>query len=106
MAAETVFCWKWMDKVVQVHARRRKGLTENKCPICFEENVCQQDQAILPECGHVFCVVCIKQWAKRHSGLTLGCPLCRRKFRTISYIVEGPFPEVRFECIYCSIEED
>ena len=44
-----------------------------------------QDQATIESCIHVFCFVCIKEWATKAENT---CPLCKQKFNKISYTDE------------------
>ncbi|CDW79707.1 ring u-box protein [Stylonychia lemnae] len=51
------------------------------CTICqceMEDN----DQASLESCIHLFCFVCIKEWATKAENT---CPLCKSKFNKIIY---------------------
>ena len=98
---------KFMWSGVKCAKRNMNSSTE--CPICLEKDVHPQDQAIIPECGHLFCMLCIKRWAERHPGLTLGCPLCRQIFRKVIYFEEardecGSVWWTHIKCIYCIID--
>lgn len=46
------------------------------CPICYVDEVPENDQLILPECGHRFCAHCILTWSTVRST----CPLCKGSF--------------------------
>jgi len=52
---------------------------EKKCCICLSpsvENECRTDA-----CAHVFCLVCLQEWAK----VKLCCPLCKTPFAHIQH---------------------
>jgi len=49
---------------------------EEPCVICLEHI---KDKAIIKGCSHIFCVMCIRNWA--HTNTT--CPLCKHPFDVI-----------------------
>lgn len=50
-----------------------------ECPVCLDTELDELEDAVT-NCGHRFCVPCIKQVMKSSSG----CPLCRTKIETIN----------------------
>jgi hypothetical protein len=46
------------------------------CPICYVDEVPEDDQLVLPECGHRFCALCLIAWA----AVRPTCPLCKGAF--------------------------
>ena len=65
----------------------------SQCPICLGE-LRDETRAVLPSCGHDFCLPCIKQWsstllsAQQQSGSRL-CPLCKASFSRILFDIRG-----------------
>lgn len=49
------------------------NIPENKCSICFEENLTNQ-KICLTGCSHTFCKECLDKWLDRGNK---SCPLCR-----------------------------
>ena len=57
---------------------------KDKCCICISD-IPKKKKASLDCCNHVFCRGCIEKWAKTENS----CPLCKRKFKTITSIKKG-----------------
>ena len=56
----------------QVKLTPYKGVDQNKCPICFDDNM---SNLVSTPCNHIFHSACVEEWLKTHST----CPLCRKK---------------------------
>lgn len=57
------------------------NIEDRSCPICLEPF--EQQQICTPDiCEHIFCYVCLIQWASK----SIVCPLCRQIFRQINKI--------------------
>lgn len=46
----------------------------NTCPICFKDEL-QDNEKAITNCNHIFCNNCIKKWIDRKR---LDCPTCRQ----------------------------
>jgi hypothetical protein len=57
---------------------------KDKCCICISD-IPKKKKASLDCCNHVFCRGCIEKWAKTENS----CPLCKRKFKTITSLKKG-----------------
>ena len=51
-----------------------KIITQDKCPICFDEFLDAQEIAVLA-CGHTFCQECANNFLKTKKS----CPICRKE---------------------------
>jgi len=47
-----------------------------ECPICYES----KRNNIVLQCGHLFCVECMEQFAKYPSCDSTKCPMCKKRF--------------------------
>jgi hypothetical protein len=61
-----------------------------ECSICFDKfSLLSQKQPRLMECGHTYCISCISQFKREHSGwgrervMTIECPLRCSEITTI-----------------------
>ena len=61
------------NDVQQVNLTPYKGVVENSCPICFDDNT---ESLVSTPCNHIYHSACIEKWLKSHSN----CPLCRKQF--------------------------
>ncbi|KAJ5266668.1 hypothetical protein N7478_009476 [Penicillium angulare] len=59
------------------------------CAICREEMGCE-DEVVVLECGHWFCVECITAWFGTNNDT---CPMCRRKVELIDLAGNLPYLE-------------
>ena len=62
----------------------RKKRTSRKQPLDThwgkkKSSAAAKDFSYVTECGHKFCLKCLKGWCKRSSGRYAQCPMCRRK---------------------------
>lgn len=56
-----------------VTSKYSKECKEELCAVCLSEFKEGDEVWVLPECAHIFHVLCINQWLQNHSS----CPLCR-----------------------------
>ncbi|KAG8376883.1 hypothetical protein BUALT_Bualt09G0110400 [Buddleja alternifolia] len=58
---------------VVVESKYSKELKEDLCAVCLGEFKEGEGVRVLPECTHVFHMLCIDKWLNNH----YNCPLCR-----------------------------
>jgi len=64
------------------------------CVICFE-HISIENKAVIKNCTHEFCFVCIKSWV----ATTPTCPLCKQPLDTLqhSFTSDGSYQEEKIE---------
>jgi nitrite reductase/ring-hydroxylating ferredoxin subunit len=64
------------------------------CVICFE-HISLDTKAVVKNCSHEFCLVCIKSWMET----TITCPLCKQQIDMLqhSFTSEGDYREEKVE---------
>jgi len=67
---------------------------QSSCVICFE-HIAQKNKAIIKNCSHEFCFVCIKSWIEN----AVTCPLCKQEFNVLqhSFTSDGTYQEEKIE---------
>jgi hypothetical protein len=68
--------------------------TGSSCVICFE-HISQDKKAVIKNCSHAFCFVCIKSWMQT----TITCPLCKQSIDILqhSFTSDTSFQEEKVE---------
>lgn len=67
--------------------RQHQQSCDKSCGICYDVIMekklpFQRRFGILPNCSHVFCLECIRQWREQNqfdSGMSRACPICRTR---------------------------
>jgi len=64
------------------------------CVICFE-HITLDTKAVINNCSHEFCLVCIKSWTET----TITCPLCKQEIDMLqhSFTSDGTYQEEKVE---------
>jgi len=64
------------------------------CVICFEQ-IALDTKAVIKNCTHEFCLVCIKSWTEN----TATCPLCKQEIDMLqhSFTSDGTYQEEKIE---------
>jgi len=64
---------KNIDNVAPAIVRMKKGIDEERCPICLEDMHKTLYMRVIKECQHEFCGNCIEEWFKENKT----CPICK-----------------------------
>jgi len=64
------------------------------CVICFE-HIALDTKAVIKNCAHEFCLICIKSWTET----TTTCPLCKQQFDVLqhTFTSDGNYQEEKIE---------
>lgn len=64
---------KYSTKVNNINDVPEKDSTASSCSICLADYKSNDTLRLLPDCGHVFHLMCVDPWLRSHAT----CPLCR-----------------------------
>lgn len=69
-----------MDQNTQQNKPTTSDDGDDACVICFE-HITLDHKAVIKNCSHIFCFVCIKSWIAAANT----CPLCKQPFDTLQH---------------------
>ena len=64
-----------------------------ECSICYCSM--NDDNQLLTECNHRFCILCFKQYIISKKTQQISCPMCRQKLNSVTILNEQEIKEIK-----------